>query len=379
MIRILYVSIGEPTLSGATTIITEIIKRSKAFGISFGILELLGKKDRSITDVYPQLASNIEMHKIIRIPFSTRNIIGKSYRYLLRNVYVRYLVNKYLKEYDFVIGFWTSKTINILYLEPFLKFPLYKFWLNLIRKTNPIEGTIWFLNTYFSYRRARKNKMNICLGKVLMEKVYNEFGLECKPLEPPAGIDLDLINKSEPLGEFSFDAINVARQGFMKGTPDTIYVMKELKKYGYNSFAIVGPADNGFDIEKYIADTEGIKYFGKVEDKSYLYSIMKSSKIMVYPSYVDSFGIVVAEALANGIPVVAYDIPAIKYYYGDCKAVKLVKTGDKESLLKATLEFLSSYKEYRDVALECAKKYSWDSTVYSFSSIVKSFKEGNRL
>ncbi|QGR19133.1 glycosyltransferase [Stygiolobus azoricus] len=112
-----------------------------------------------------------------------------------------------------------------------------------------------------------------------------------------------------------------------------------------------------------------MKYFGKIGDKIYLYSLMKSSKIMIYPSYVDSFGIVVAEVLANGLPVVVYDIPAIKHYYGDCKAVKVVRSGDKEALFEAAVELLGNYKEFKQIAIECAKKYSWN-TVYAFSSKV---------
>jgi len=375
MIKILYVSIGEPLLSGATTTIVEIMKRSKAFGVSFSVLEVLSKGDRSITEIYPQLKPSLDSHEIIRLPLSTKSMIGKSYRFFVRAFYLKLLAyKKYLKDYDFVLGIWTSRTINIMYSEPFLNFPLYKFWVKLMEITNPIEGTAWFINTLTSYRRAKKNKMNICAGIVLKEKVEKEFGIECEPLEPPAGIDLDLINKSEPLRDVLFDAINVARQGMMKGTPDTIQVMKELKKLGYSSFALIGPTDNGFNIKDYLTDGD-IKYFGKIEDKIYLYSLMKSSKIMIYPSYVDSFGIVVAEALANGLPVVAYDIPAIKHYYGDCKAVKLVRAGDKEALFKAAVELLGNYKEFKQIAIECAKKYSWDNTVYSFSNIVKSFKD----
>ena len=40
--------------------------------------------------------------------------------------------------------------------------------------------------------------------------------------------------------------------------------------------------------------------------------LLSRSKVMVHPSYMDTFAIVVLEALSVDTPVVAYGIPAIK-------------------------------------------------------------------
>ncbi|WP_156005587.1 hypothetical protein [Stygiolobus azoricus] len=45
----------------------------------------------------------------------------------------------------------------------------------------------------------------------------------------------------------------------MKETPDTIRVIKELKKLGYSSFALIGPTNNRFNIKDYL--TYGLNPF----------------------------------------------------------------------------------------------------------------------
>lgn len=70
-----------------------------------------------------------------------------------------------------------------------------------------------------------------------------------------------------------------------------------------------------------------ILIYGRCSDVK-LYSLLKSSKVFIFPSFFEGWGIVVAEALACGLPVVAYDIPAIRENFGSCKNVFLMPIGD---------------------------------------------------
>ena len=146
----------------------------------------------------------------------------------------------------------------------------------------------------------------------------------------------------------------------MKGTPEAIEVARRL---GLSS-AFIGKS-------RFFNTTGSKLYRHDTRSKKNIYGIMKGSRVFIYPSHVDSFGIVVAEALSCGLPVVAYDIPALRYYYGDCGAVKLVKEGDIEGMVNAVKEFLKG--EYHDIAKACAKKYSWDKVALSFKEILEGF------
>jgi glycosyltransferase involved in cell wall biosynthesis len=372
MYRLLYINVGNPVISGATMIVKELLSALPNMGVQIDLIEVLFKNEDGLLGRYPELKNKVNLINIVRIPYSN-NLYGRFIRRIYKKVILESKVKKLINEYDFIIGLNTPKTIRMLYLEPFITFPLYKHYLNLIRITNFIDGTAWFINSVKEYKEYKRSKLNICLGIVLSELVRAKYGIECEPLDPPGGVDLNLIESAPPY-PVEFDAIHLARQGFMKGTPEVIQVMKILKKHGYNRFALIGGEDYGFNIRKYLDDKD-IMYFGEIIDKKYIYSILKSSKVFPYPTHVDSFGIVIAEALACGVPVVAYDLPAIRHYYGDCEAVKLVKEGDIEGMATEALEILKNNQYYRSIAVKCASKYTWDKVALSFLKILEKFKK----
>lgn len=71
---------------------------------------------------------------------------------------------------------------------------------------------------------------------------------------------------------------------------------------------------------------------GKVTDVRDAYA---RSDIVICPSLHESFGRVVAEAMANGIPVVASDLPPLRRLLGDDEAGILVKPGDVHAAAEA--------------------------------------------
>jgi glycosyltransferase involved in cell wall biosynthesis len=68
------------------------------------------------------------------------------------------------------------------------------------------------------------------------------------------------------------------------------------------------------------------------------YKVMKASKIFVFPSYLEGCPIVVCEALACGLPVVAYELPAYRDFYGSNLAY--VSTGNVKGLAAKIIELL---------------------------------------
>jgi len=66
-----------------------------------------------------------------------------------------------------------------------------------------------------------------------------------------------------------------------------------------------------------------VKVFGGVPDHK-MYKILCESKIFIFPSRFEGWGLAVAEALACSLPVVCYKIPALKEVFGGCKSVFFV-------------------------------------------------------
>jgi glycosyltransferase involved in cell wall biosynthesis len=97
----------------------------------------------------------------------------------------------------------------------------------------------------------------------------------------------------------------------------------------------------------------------KFGDEKFL--LLKYSSIFLCPSYYESFAIVVAEAMACGLPVVAYGLPIYDDIYGEC--ILKVPLGDLKKFAGAIINFLNNDDLRRAFGLEGQKfiqRYDWD-------------------
>jgi glycosyltransferase involved in cell wall biosynthesis len=91
---------------------------------------------------------------------------------------------------------------------------------------------------------------------------------------------------------------------------------------------------------------------------------LKSSKVFIFPSVFEGWGIAVAEALACGLPVVAYDIPALKENFGDCRSVFLVPVKNLEEMVMRILNILNMSEKnlckLGSFSEEYSKQFVWE-------------------
>ena len=111
---------------------------------------------------------------------------------------------------------------------------------------------------------------------------------------------------------------------------------------------------------------EGITALGRVSHEVKVEQ-MRRAEVMCAPSLGgESFGIVLIEALAAGLPVVASDIPGYRAVLEDGDAGVLVPPGDVSVLKNALLSVLRDPRLRRDLSLQgiaLAERYSWDRVI----------------
>jgi glycosyltransferase involved in cell wall biosynthesis len=110
-------------------------------------------------------------------------------------------------------------------------------------------------------------------------------------------------------------------------------------------------------------------------DEEEKYKIMKSCKIFMFPSFYESWGIVSAEAMACGLPVVAYDLPIFKNIFP--KGMIRVPIGDIGQFAVRVLELLDAEdlrKAISKAAKEFIKKYDWEKISKKELKILKKLK-----
>jgi len=104
-------------------------------------------------------------------------------------------------------------------------------------------------------------------------------------------------------------------------------------------------------------------------DKWQLYA---TSRICVFPSHVEGWGIVPIEALLAGVPVVAYDLGAYAGTIAQCAGAHLVRVGDVAAFAQEALALLSNEEIDRAALAQWAKRFTWEAAASEEEGILDS-------
>lgn len=183
------------------------------------------------------------------------------------------------------------------------------------------------------------------------------------------GIESKLIART-PQPERSFD---VVMQGLRpnKGLYDVIPVWQEVQKIRPGTtLKMVG---NMSDTVRHVLNQvrasgldKAIKYSGPSSKTNIfpakdLYRELKSARLFFAPSHEEGWGIVVCEAMACGLAVVAYDLPVYRSIFKD--AYVRVPKFDIRLMAENICRLLNKpelYSTYLEQGRVTAKKYDWD-------------------
>ena len=165
------------------------------------------------------------------------------------------------------------------------------------------------------------------------------------------GVDLEIFKprKSERLKSEPPIFLYVGRVAVEKN----IEAFLELELPGSKWVVGVGPALQGIR-----ARYPKVNYLG-VLDQQELAQVYAAADVFVFPSKTDTFGLVLLEAMACGLPVAAYPVTGPLDVIGDCKSAGVMH----EDLRTACLEAL---KLRREDAAAHAQKFSWRAATEQF-------------
>ena len=99
------------------------------------------------------------------------------------------------------------------------------------------------------------------------------------------------------------------------------------------------------------------------------YAKIKEAKILFAPSHEEGWGIAVCEAMAAGLPIVAYDLPAYRKIYPG--AYSAVPCFDHAMFAHAVARILNDPAEYarlQNLGRICASQYDWNAIAASDSA-----------
>ena len=116
---------------------------------------------------------------------------------------------------------------------------------------------------------------------------------------------------------------------------------------------------------------DSVDWLGYVNGEA-KYAIYRSARLFVHPTVFDNNGMVAAEALCSGLPVVMYDLPPLRHVY--TTGCEKVPRGDKERFAHEVAQLLSNSARARAVAPDPEQTnalrafWNWPERVRRFSA-----------
>ena len=176
---------------------------------------------------------------------------------------------------------------------------------------------------------------------------------------------LDAAQQVEPAPVKRYDACFIGRFHEQKGIFELVDIVERIVRAGQASFscALVGDYHNpiGREVQRRIAQKQlgqNITLLGSCMGAS-KYAVLAQSKVLILPSYYESFAIVYLEAISMGLPVFEYDLP---FFQDHQKGVVKTPFLDNQAMAVAILDLLSDAARYTRLSAEgrdYATHFSW--------------------
>lgn len=163
------------------------------------------------------------------------------------------------------------------------------------------------------------------------------------------GIDNKILFIGKRLStDIKFDGCFCGRLVRDKGIYDLLFSWKKVVKYiPQAKLAFIGDGPEFNNLAKKIKELNldrNVILLGFLVEEEKI-KTLKSCKLLLLPSYYEGWSIVIGEALALGVPVIAYDLPELKYIWKN--SVIWVNKGNIDELADTTLKLLKDYSIMR--------------------------------
>ncbi|MFA5644678.1 MAG: glycosyltransferase family 4 protein [Patescibacteria group bacterium] len=245
------------------------------------------------------------------------------------------------------------------------------------RKYFPNAGLLHFwLNQRIYNFLAKKADIviatNFYYEGFLMEK-FNKVGIIHYGIELPDG----QTNANTPINleHKEYDALFIGRFHEQKGIFELLDVWKKVIKINNKLKLAIAGSYLDQNNKKLVKQIKEMGLEGSIDLLGYKIgiekeNILRKSKIFLFPSLYESFGIVALEAMSFGLPVIAYNLPIFGIFERGMVKVPIL---DNDTFAKDFFKLLNNnlrYKEMSEEATEYSREFTWERTGEQFKDIL---------
>ena len=234
------------------------------------------------------------------------------------------------------------------------------------------------------WRNALKASLVVTTSAYSRKRIVAAYGLaEEKVAVVPEGIDLLLWNKtviSNPASKKKRPTIlTVAHQYYPKNTAALITALPRVLRVTPDAqLRIVGDGPMFGQLKRQVEKLKlgnKVCLLGTITDSARLRQEYARADVFCLPSFNESFGIVMLEAMAFGLPVVAYRATAMPEVVPDGRAGLLIEPYDENKFTQAIIALLCDKRLRQDLGMYGArhvKNYDWQKIGSRFVSLATS-------
>ena len=244
-----------------------------------------------------------------------------------------------------------------------------------------VTNFISFIAQRLSFQLIKRNSDLIFVLNSIIAKQLVELGFSKERIfVTGAGVDLAHINQISKADKVEFDACFLGRLHPVKGMFDLVDIWELVVSKKENArLAIIygGTEDMTLALTQRIKERqleENIIMLPITGDDAL--GVVKSSKVFIFPSHEEGWGIAICEAMACGLPVIAWNLPV----YGEIfpQGMITVPTGNFKRFAEMTLKLLDNSDLRQSMskdALGIASKYSWDKVAGREMALIESLEK----
>jgi len=211
-------------------------------------------------------------------------------------------------------------------------------------------------------------------------KIYKKYPAKFK--EIPFGVDTDKFAPSSQKKDSNIKNIlfvgALDKAHYFKGVDILLKTLSNIQ-HPTSNIQIVGDGDLKPQYEKQTKElniNDKVEFLGKVPDEE-LPKVYQQADLFVLPSINknEAFGLVLLEAMACGVPIIASDLPGVRTVFENGKQGLLAKPADSEDLKNKIEKILADEEKRKEMGKEARilalEKYSWQEVSKKLNKIIK--------
>ena len=155
-----------------------------------------------------------------------------------------------------------------------------------------------------------------------------------------------------------------------KNIPTTQKAMGILRKQGYETtLTVVGKIQDEKEFQ-IISDDPHITYLSALP-KEKLIDVYRESDIFVMPSFTESFGLVYAEAMSQGLPVIYSKGQGFDNQFPEGVVGYHVDSGSPDDVAEGIKAVIENYSDVQKNVVSSAREFSWTKLIERYNKVYR--------